>query len=109
MIRCGELCKSCVVKCREIVTPEQSAEIECPVCDGDGCEECVDGWFTVSECPARFIGSELIQDIQVISSSEHHLPVAGGILDQSAWWFELKETLRREERRVQEDQQRRQA
>jgi len=58
-------------------------------------------------CPAKYIGSELIQDIQVVSACEHHLPVAGGVLDQSAWWFELRETLRREERRIQDEQQQR--
>ena len=82
-------------------------EIECPSCDGDGCNECQDGFFTVSECPAKFIGSELIQDIQVVSACEHHLPVAGGLLDQSAWWFELRQLLKSEENRIQDDQAKR--
>lgn len=89
------------------MTPESSADIECPSCDGEGCEECQDGYFTITECPAKFIGSELIQDIQIVSACEHHLPVVGGLLDQSAWWFELKETLRREENRIQDDQSKR--
>lgn len=91
------------------MTPEHPAEIECPSCDGDGgeCKECDQGYFTITECPAKFIGQELIQDIQIVTASEHHLPVAGGTLDQSAWWFELKETLRREENRVQDEQSKR--
>lgn len=89
------------------MTPEQPAEIECPSCAGDGCDECQDGYFAISECPQRFIGSELVDDIRIVSASDHHLPVAGGILDQSAWWFDLKETLRREENRIQDEQSKR--
>ena len=106
-MRCGELCKSCVGKCNKIVTPEQPAEIQCPVCEGEGCDECSGGYYTIEECPSRYIGSELIDDIRIVSASEHHLPVAGGLLDQSAWWFELRERLRAEEMRIQEDQAKR--
>lgn len=106
-MRCGELCKSCVGKCREIVSEQQPAEIECPICDGDGCEECRNGYFELTECPSKFIGQELIQDIQIVSSSEHHLPVSGGLLDQSAWWFSLKELLKREENLIQNEQAKR--
>jgi hypothetical protein len=49
----------------------------------------------------------LIQDIQIVSSCEHHLPVSGGVLDQSAWWFSLKELLKREENLVQNEQAKR--
>ncbi|HUS38334.1 MAG TPA: hypothetical protein VMX74_02735 [Pirellulales bacterium] len=107
MVRCSELCKSCSGKCREIVSPEFPAEVECPVCDGDGCEECNDGYFQFTECPSKFIGPELISDIQIVTASEQHLPVVGGLLDQSAWWFELRQLLKSEENRIQEEQQKR--
>ena len=107
LIRCGELCKSCVGKCRDIVTPEQPAEIDCPCCGGDGCEECNDGRFALSGCPSEYIGQELIQDIRVITASDQHLPVAGGLLDQSAWWFNLRELLKREESLIQDEQAKR--
>jgi hypothetical protein len=42
-----------------------------------------------------------------VGSSDHHLPVAGGVLDQSAWWMELKTLLKTEENRIVEDQQKR--
>lgn len=100
-MRCGELCKSCVGRCREIVSETQPIEIQCPVCEGDGCESCDGGTYRVSMCPASWIGSDMIGDIQIVAASENHLPVAGGLLDQSAWWFELHELLRREESRVQ--------
>ena len=89
------------------MTPQQPAEIECPECGGEGCEHCKDGWFEVTECPTKYIGQELIQDIHVIGATDTHLPVAGGLLDQSAWWFELRGLLKLEEYRVQEEQNKR--
>jgi hypothetical protein len=106
-VRCGELCKSCVGKCRETVSEKFPAEIECPMCGGDGCQECEDGYYSVTTCPNKYIGQELISDIGIISASDHHLPVAGGLLDQSAWWFELRSLLRSEEHRVSEEQSKR--
>lgn len=58
----------------------------------------------IKECPSKYIGQELISDIQVVSASEQHLPVAGGLLDQSAWWFELRQLLRIEEHKITEEQ-----
>jgi len=101
------LCASCIGKCQEIVNEKSPADIQCPACEGDGCSECDGGWFTLTQCPSKYIGRELIGDIQVITSSEHHLPVAGGVLDQSAWWFELSETLRREEARIEQERSKR--
>lgn len=83
------------------------AEVQCPNCEGDGCTECDEGYFKFTECPSRFIGADLIADIQVVTASEQHLPVAGGLLDQSAWWFELRQLLKSEENRVQDEQQKR--
>jgi len=93
--------------CREIVSEEFPAEIECNECGGHGCKHCEGGYFKVTECPSQFIGQDLIADIRVVTASEHHLPVAGGLLDQSAWWFELKTLLSVEENRVQEEQEKR--
>jgi len=81
--------------------------VECPACDGDGCEECDQGYFQFKDCPSKFIGPELIADIKVVSACEHHLPVAGGLLDQSAWWFELRSLLKSEENRIQDEQTKR--
>lgn len=61
----------------------------------------------MTQCPSKFIGPELIADIKIVGASSHHLPVAGGLYDQSAWWFELKERLSAEESRIQEDQAKR--
>lgn len=92
-----------------MVSETHPAEIECPECDGDGCSECDSGYFILNQCPSKFIGHELIADVQVVVSSEQHLPIAGGLLDQSAWWFELRELLRREENRIQNEKTNRQS
>lgn len=106
-MRCGELCKSCVGRCREIVSEIHPADIECPCCGGDGCGECDDGFFAVAECPSKYIGQALIADLHIIAASETHLPVSGGLLDQSAWWFELRNAMRCEENIIQDEQQKR--
>ena len=77
------------------------------MCSGDGCEDCEDGCFSVTECPSKYIGQELISDIEIVTASEQHLPVAGGLLDQSAWWFELKRILASEENLIQQEQSKR--
>ena len=89
------------------MSAEYPAEIECPECGGTGCDECSDGWFTVTECPTQYIGQELIQDIRIVGSPDNFLPVAGGLLDQSAWWFELRGQLKLEEHRIVEEQNKR--
>ena len=106
-MRCGELCKSCVTKCQGVVSEKQTAEIECPMCGGESCEHCDDGYYTVAECPTKYVGGELLADIGIVSASEYHLPVAGGLLDQSAWWFELRQELRSEEANIQNEQHKR--
>ena len=91
------------------MSKQSPIDIECPVCavTGQDCEHCDDGQFTVSECPSRYIGQELIADLEIVTASKRHLPVAGGLLDQSAWWFELRQLLEREELLIQAEQQRR--
>jgi hypothetical protein len=79
------------------------------MCGGEGgeCEYCEDGYFKVTECPTKYIGQELIQDIHLIGATDQHLPVAGGLLDQSAWWFELRNLLKLEEHRVESEKEKR--
>lgn len=94
-------------KCQNVVSKEFPAEIECAECGGIGCEHCSEGWYEVDQCPSKYIGQELISDIQIVAASDQHLPVAGGLLDQSAWWFELRQLLRSEEHRITEEQMKR--
>jgi hypothetical protein len=78
--------------------------MQCTECGGEGCQHCDEGWYMIKECPSKYIGQELISDIQIVSASDQHLPVSGGLLDQSAWWFELRQLLRSEEHKITEEQ-----
>jgi hypothetical protein len=42
-----------------------------------------------------------------VADCGQHLPVAGGLLDQSAWFLELRSLLKREENMVEREQNRR--
>jgi hypothetical protein len=77
------------------------------VCGGEGCEECESGSFWLSECPSKYIGPEMIDDLQVIAATQDIMPTAGGLLDQSAWWFELRQELKRQENIIEEERDRR--
>ena len=92
-----------------MLSEQQPAEIECPVCgcSEKGCDYCEGGFYQVTECPSKYIGQELIQDIRIVTSTEQHLPVAGGLLDQSAWWFELKTLLKSEENVIENEKAKR--
>lgn len=50
----------------------------------------------------------MIDQINIAGAcSDGILPQAGGLLDQSAWWFELRRLLLTEEKRIEEEQIRR--
>lgn len=84
LLRGGMLCRGCSQKkCAEDV--DQGFEIECPLCAGDGCDECENGYLLLKGCP-----NDLCRDfaaaLPIIDLMEKGImPVAGGSLDQSAW------------------------
>lgn len=54
------------------------------------------------------VGSELVEDINLASYAEKgHLPEAGGMLDQEAWFVSLWGTLTTYESRIEEDKRER--
>lgn len=60
-------------------------------------------------CPSRYIGQEMMYDLHVISSCDGCLPAAGGLIDQTMWYLELKTQLDRDEMRIKEYQASRRA
>ena len=107
MVQCGELCKGCGNTCSKDYA-DGRIKIECVVCDGRGmigsvvCKDCEGGHFVLSECPRQTIGQELTEAINLAGMcGKGDWPVAGGLLDQSAWFIDLKQMLERERTQIE--------
>ena len=111
MIRCGELCKHCGRHCGKDYK-DGFTLVECPVCDGVGyrmfkqikipCPSCEDGKFKLNECPREFIGREMTVAINLAANSgKGDWPIAGGLLEQSAWFMSLRQTLLAEQNKIE--------
>jgi hypothetical protein len=100
MIRMGALCRNCTSK--KCNPDYQFAEIECPSCNGQGCDECAMGLIRLSECPNKEC-SDMFQVVQLADLFEKGvMPIAGGALDQSAWFVDAVNILKADESRVRE-------
>lgn len=98
------LCKTCGNKCRDAPSEIESLEIECVECDGldEQCPACGgSGSWSLTECPRRFVGNAITETVNLISHAEKGvMPVAGGLLDQSAWFTEAWNRLTGEINRI---------
>lgn len=58
--------------------------MECPGCDGKGCDECDEkGTTDITCCPLQYITSDIWQGIELADMFRKGLPpIAGGTLDQ---------------------------
>lgn len=63
----------------------------CPKCEEAGCGDCGQaGFFSLTDCPKKLVDWELVQAIRYAELFGKGLPpVAGGSLDQSAWFVSL--------------------
>ena len=98
------MCRYCTSsKCKNLSTPEDRAEIQCPSCNGLGCKECDDGYFEIDGCPNTYC-SGTIDAIDLFDLFEKGLPpVTGGVLDQSASFISGSQYFGNEERRVRNE------
>jgi hypothetical protein len=91
-----------------IVNPNQPAEIECTECGGIGCRHCDRGYYRVTQCPQSYIGSELVNDINIVAQcTSGVMPVSGGLMNQPAYWLELKTRLEGEQNQIEREQRER--
>lgn len=104
MIRQGLLCRHCTSKtCKDQGTDLEPIEIECPSCDGDGCDECNRGSVVIRGCPSVYCGS-VATAIGLVDLFEKGLPpVAGGALDQSVSFIEATRILRNDEAKLRNE------
>jgi hypothetical protein len=101
LIRGGKLCKNCSAK--RCCDKDEPIEIECPHCDGTGCEECNEGFFETCGCPNEYV-RELSPAIRMADLFAKGLPpIAGGTLDQSVSFLEFARLLEYEDRLVKAD------
>lgn len=92
------ICKSCSSKnCAERY---QDLEIECPNCNGNGCDDCHHGRFKTDDCPQKFI-SDYVSTFRLIDLFEKGIPpVEGGSLNQTLWFIDAATTLKSEDATV---------
>jgi hypothetical protein len=85
LIACGELCENCSAhRCRSDEVGLYL--IECPVCNGTGCEECEDGRWQLGDCPNR-LAQDLGSFFDLAAMLDAGIPPnAGGACDQPLWF-----------------------
>jgi len=98
MIRQGFLCRNCTVKtCNDKGTDSEPINIECPTCIGNGCDQCNDGSIDLVGCPNVQCG-DVAYVARLADLFEKGMPpIAGGALDQSAWFLDAVSFLRSDE------------
>lgn len=107
-MRCGEMCGGCHGRCVDEPTQDNPAMLECPVCNGTGCDACRDGMFSMHTCPKKFVGYEITEACNAAAIAEKGLwPVVGGSLDQSAWFVDFVQCLASETNRIDNERARR--
>ncbi len=96
------LCNSCGKHCTGEL---EELQIECPSCGEVGCEDCEQsGYFTLKECPRKFVGS-MVEAINIATFAERGcFPVDGGLLNQSCSFLELVAVLENETIRLANEQ-----
>ena len=98
------LCRSCNrSKCYSLSTEAAPIEIECPECDGVGCNACHDGVFVLDGCPNSYCSS-VVGSLELFDLFTDGIPpVAGGALDQSVSFLAASRFFRNEEAKVRND------
>jgi len=77
--------------------------IECPSCGGTGCNECADlGKIRLVGCPHQTVDRELWDAVELVGFAEKgHLPVSGGMLEQTRFFADALRFLSSEHARLE--------
>ncbi len=97
------LCRRCGTECLDRISESEYVEVECPCCNGAGCDQCSDGQFRLTSCGRKFVGGEMVRAINLANMADRHLPAAGGLLEQSAWFVDLWQTMGSEQALIDAD------
>lgn len=109
MLRSGDLCKHCVGACDKKLIETRELAIPCYACEQHGvigddtCDTCNGfGYIDIDSCPRECIGSAFTEAIKLALMAKHHLPISGGMCDQSFWFIELVHRLEYEQSLIEE-------
>lgn len=94
LLACGELCRGCGQTCVDMPSESNVIEIES--------SEDRSQFWKLTECPKRFT-RDIVDAVNAAQLADSHLPVAGGTLDQSAWWIALWQTFRQSVNRIESE------
>lgn len=98
------MCNGCRDKCASGISEQEPAEIECPICSGEGCEHCKEGTFSLVICAHKYITSDIVKALQYAALVEKGLlPQAGGLVNQSAWFVNAVMSIRYEQNRIDQE------
>lgn len=93
------MCKGCGATCTTL-GPAKRLEIT-------DVHDPVKSW-TLTECPRRFV-ADIVDEVNFAQMADHHLPIAGGLLEQSAWWVDLWMAFKSDCNQIDSDNAERQA
>jgi hypothetical protein len=91
-VKYGAACKGCPgqLKCKDEPSKTSPLEITCTACGGTGCGHCVFGMAQITCCPLKLITPEVMDLMQLADMFGLGLPpVAGGVLDQTAYFVSM--------------------
>lgn len=80
--------------------------MECVRCNGrnDGCESCKGtGVYSLTVCPWQEIDRPTLELSKYVKAAEKHLPLAGGLLDQTQSFVDAMDWINAEHRRWEKE------
>ena len=78
--------------CHDMATETEPIEIDCPVCEQEGCRHCDEkGHFEIMGCPNKYC-EDVFSMVELIGLFDDGIPpVQGGVLDQSAPFIQSRQ------------------
>ena len=90
----GELCRGCGRTCNDKPTDVNCLEIA-------DFEDVYSTW-KLAECPRQYV-ADIVDAVNLSQLADSHLPVSGGMLDQSAWWLSCFMALKSDMNQIEND------
>lgn len=91
MIRSGLVCARCKNgRCVDPPTEAEPLEVGCPACEGNGCNECNDGYITINQCPQQWLGMWPAQFVRYADLFKRGHGIAGQcVMDETNHFIQM--------------------